>query len=174
MTRSVALKAASVQVARISRGPVGYPGASLSLFEVTYLARHCVAGTMDCDAILLMAKARGTRKLAFARVLAVHLVHIIAGRTHEDVARSFQRNRSTASHHFETIEDLRDVREFDAFMALLERKYELLLEMHALRAGKAWQRALRAIETAVVTGELEGQAARSAEYVAETFRRDAP
>lgn len=173
MTRAVALQAAGVAVAKVSRGgPVGYPGANLSTFEACFLARQCVASVMDCDALLLMARARGARKLAFARVLAVHLVHIVAGRTHEDVARAFQRNRSTASHHFETIEDLRDVDQFEEFMGLLERKYELLLEMHALRVGKAWGRALRAVQVAVVVGSLEGQAARAAEYVAETFRED--
>lgn len=172
MTRSVALQAAAVPLAKIQRGPVGYPGADLTTFECCYLARECVASVMACNAQLLMARPRGSRKLAFARVVAVHLVHIVAGRTHDDVAKAFQRNRSTASHHFETIEDLRDVEEFETFMSLLERKYELLLEMHALRAGQAWKRAMRAIEAAALVGTLEGQAARAAEYVAETFRED--
>jgi hypothetical protein len=150
-----------------------YPGSTLSTLDCALLARSLVGGLLKTNSLLLMAKARGPRRMAFARQLAIHLVHIIAGRKHDEVARAFNRNRTTASHHFEVIEDLRDVPEFDTFMRLLEAKYALLLQFTELRAGIAWRVSLKAMNVAVEIGYLEGDAHRAAEYVAETFREPA-
>lgn len=150
-----------------------YPGAKLATSHVCRLARHLVAEVLGCDPLMLVGKARGPRKLAVARQFAIHLAHVVAGRSHENVAKCFSRNRSTASHHFEVVEDLRDETWFDGFMLLIEERFRLLLELAEQDPKGAWRKALHALDAAVEDGGLEGDAHRGAEYLVETFRERA-
>lgn len=147
------------------------PGANLSAFQCCRLASEMVAEVLGANAVLVRAKPRGSRQLAVARQLAVHLVHVVAGRNHEEVASMFGRNRSTASHHFETVEDLRDVKAFDDFVELLEERYAMQLRYAAMpSAVAAWRTALGGVAQAVEDGDLEGDAIDAAKYLVETFR----
>lgn len=149
----------------------GKPGATLSDFACCRIASELVAEALQTNALLLRASPRGSRRLAVGRQLAIHLVHIIAGRNHQAVAQSFGRNRSTASHHFETVEDLRDVPAFDEFVTLLEQRYEMQLRYAAMpSAVQAWGHTIKAVEQAIDDGTLEGDAIDAAEYLVETFR----
>jgi len=147
-----------------------YPGATLDTRYVCRLARYCVAEILECDPLLLIGEARGPRKLAFARQLAIHLAHIVAGRRHEDVAAAFDRNRSTASHHFEVLENLRDVPEFDSFLTMLEQRFAHMLRYAETRPSQAWGAALEAMARAVRRGQLEAETHFDAKFVTDTFR----
>jgi hypothetical protein len=151
----------------------GYPGTSLPTEICARIARELVAQVLDADPLLMRAKPRGARRLAAARQFAIHLVHSVAGRKHEEVARAFARNRSTAAHHFEVIEDLRDVTAFDEFMSMLERAYSLRLQMAELRFRPAWANALASIDAALDTGLLEGDGHSMGEYLVGVFREKA-
>lgn len=147
------------------------PGASLSTFMCCVLASNLVAEVLGVNALLVRASPRGSRRLAVARQLAVHLVHVVAGRNHQEVAGAFGRNRSTATHHFETVEDLRDVQAFDDFVELLETRYAMQLRYAAMASAvQAWKQALAAVGEAVEDGALEGEAIDAGEYLVETFR----
>jgi hypothetical protein len=147
-----------------------YPGASLDTRYVARLARYCIGDVLECDPLLLVGKDRGSRKLAFARQLAIHLTHIVAGRRHQEVARAFDRNRSTASHHFEVLENLRDIPEFDAFLTVMETRFAAILRSAETRPLEAWGKAVDAMIRSVRRGELEADTHYDAKFVAETFR----
>lgn len=151
----------------------GYPGEGLSTFQLSELARELVAkGVFGCSPLLLMSKPRGDRVLAVARQLAIHLVHIIAGRPHEDVAKQFSRNRSTASHHFEVVEDLRSDAQFDAFLSMLEAQFVCMIQLREADLKGAWKQATASLAHMVNEGGLEGDAHFSAEYIARTMGED--
>lgn len=157
-----------IQAPRITDYP-GYPGRTLSTRYVCRQARYCVASVFDLDPLLLRNPTRGTRKIALAMQLCVHLAHIVAGRRHDEVARAFDRNRSTASHNFEVLENLRDVAEFDLFLTVLEARFAALLTYAESRPTEQWGEALAAMTRAVKAGALEADAHFDAKYVVETF-----
>lgn len=162
-----------VQQATIVMSPANqdrYPGSSLETWYVCRLARYCVADVLRFDPLLMIGKPRGPRKMAFARQLTIHLAHIVAGRRHDEVAKHFSRNRSTASHHFEVLENLRDVPEFDLFLIALEQRFSHLLHAAETRPVEAWGAALHAMQRAVRRGELESDTHFDAKFVTETFR----
>jgi hypothetical protein len=173
---SVVLPPAPVAAPRLSDHveDAGYPGASLSTARCAAIARQCVANALGVNPVLLAGKQRGARRLAQARQLAIHLVHVVAGRAHQDTAVRFRRNRTTAAHHFERIEDLRDDEGFEAFMALLELQYAAMLRLAAVGDPRlAWAQALVSLDRAVEEATLEGEAYDAAEYVVQTFREKA-
>lgn len=148
---------------------LGYPGRTLTTPYIARLARYCVAGVFGMDAMLLRNPARGSRQVALGMQLCVHLTHIVAGRRHEDVADWFERNRSTASHNFEVMENLRDVPDFDLFLHTLETSFENLLRYAEARPGELWGDALTAMAKAVKAGKLEADAHYDAKFVVESF-----
>jgi hypothetical protein len=149
------------------------PGASLPPLVVADIAARCVSDILECDPLLVLAKPRGSRQLAHARQLGNYLVHIIAGYRHGETPKAFNRNRSTASHHFEAIENLRDDDGWEMFMAMLEQRFLLMLQLADLHPKKAWQDALASLAGAVEDGRLEGDAHGMAEYLVQTFKAEA-
>ena len=127
----------------------GYPGSTFATSQVCLLARKCVAEV-------------------------IHLAHIVAGRRHDAVGREFSRNRSTASHHFEQVENLRDEPEFDEFLTLLEVRFAHYLNWMEAQPKGAWVPTLDALARAVATGRLEADAHFEAKFVVETFRPPEP
>ena len=152
----------------------GYPGSTFATSQVCLLARKCVAEVFNMNALDLLDPARGGRKAAFARQLAIHLAHIVAGRRHDAVGREIWRNRSTASHHFEQVENLRDEPEFDEFLTLLEVRFAHYLNWMEAQPKGAWVPTLDALARAVATGRLEADAHFEAKFVVETFRPPEP
>lgn len=154
--------------------PRAYPGASLATLTVAELARYCVSDILSIPIYQINNPARGDRQAAFARQLAIHLAHIVAGRRHEDVARYFKRNRSTASHNFEVLENLRDEPAFDHFLTLLEQRFTHLLIYRAAKPNGEWPLALEALARAVSMGRLEADIHFDAKFVVDTFREREP
>lgn len=147
-----------------------YPGSSLNTWLVAHLACDLMQQVFGVEPWQLKAW-RGERKTAFYRQIAIHLVHVVAGRKHGEAAAAFGRNRSTAAHHFETVEDLRDVPAYDSFLDELEARFRMMLEYAARPSVKqAWREALAALEVGSDLGYLEGNAQDAAQYVVATFK----
>ena len=147
-----------------------YPGARLSTSQLAYAASLVVSEVIDVERLLLRDRARGARKVAHARTQAMALVHLVCGRSQEDVARAFRRNRTTASNHMEMIEALNDVPEHEAFWDALCLRFQRYVElMETPRAEDAWLKALAGIERALDEGELEGDAVDQGRYVVGVF-----
>lgn len=159
---------------RMNKRKAGYPGADLPTSYVCKIARECVAEVFGISSLTLKNPSRGGREAAFARQVAIHLAHIVAGRRHDAVAKEFDRNRSTASHHFEVVENLRDEPTFDAFLTLLEQRFAHFLNYAATRPHGAWVPTLDALAKAVATGVLDADAHYEAKFLVETFRPRQP
>lgn len=137
-----------------------YPGSALSTKKLAYLAESAIADAFDVESLFLRGRQRGARKLAHARTLAMALVHLVTGRSQDDVARAFSRNRTTASNHMEMVEWLNDCPEHDAFWDLLCRRYELLVHLSELPSVRdAWLVALDGLDEAVREEELQDEEA---------------
>lgn len=159
-----------VAVPVVPEAPV-YPGASLSTARLAFLAERCIDEAFGMEALFLRGQRRGARRLAHGRTLAMGLVHLVGGRSQDDVARAFKRNRTTASNHMEMIEWLNDCPAHDAFWNLLVSRFEILIlyaEQPSLR--DAWQRALKGLAVAVREGDLEDdEALNQARHVLGVF-----
>lgn len=150
-----------------------YPGARLPTYRLATLAVYTVAMAMRVDRIPVKGKPRGSRRVAAARQYAMALVHLVTGRSQDDVATCFRRNRTTASNHMEMVEWLNEVPEHDVFWQDLERRYRLLVELEELGNGRtSWLRALAGIERALDDGGLEGEGYNQGLYISFTFRGD--
>lgn len=150
-----------------------YPGAKLPTWRLATIAAHVVSQAFKVERIPVKGKRRGARKVAAARQYAMALVHLVTGRSQDDVARQFKRNRTTASNHMEMVEWLNDVPEHDTFWQELELRYRLYVELAAIGDGRgAWLKALHGIERAMDDGDLEGESYDQAKYIALTFWED--
>jgi len=72
----------------------------------------------------LMLSRRGRKSVARARQLAMYFTHVVLGRSLDDVALAFDRDRTTVSYACNVIEDLRDDRAFEDEIAALEARIE--------------------------------------------------
>lgn len=68
----------------------------------------------------LLAEARKSRRIAFARQVAMYLMHVGFGTSLVRVAGAFGRDRSTASYACHRVEDARDDPDFDSMIEGLE------------------------------------------------------
>lgn len=150
-----------------------YPGASLSTAQLAIAATQIVSETFDVERILLRGRKRGARRLAHARTVAMALVHLVAGRSQEDVARAFGRNRTTASNHMEMTEELNDVREVEEWWDLMALRFTKLVELFEVPLTRpAWLKALGGLEREMEEGGLEGRAVDQARHVLGVFLED--
>ncbi|WP_051332807.1 helix-turn-helix domain-containing protein [Cucumibacter marinus] len=76
------------------------------------------ARRVSVDQLLLPNRAPAS--VALARQIAMYLTHVALGRNFTQVARLFGRDRTTAAHACQIIEDLRDEPSFDLQMHCLE------------------------------------------------------
>ena len=74
----------------------------------------------------LVAPSRRSRPVAFARQSAMYLAHVSFGLSFSEVARGFGRDRTTAAHACQLIEDRRDDPAVDALLGSLEAACGLL------------------------------------------------
>jgi chromosomal replication initiation ATPase DnaA len=77
---------------------------------------------------VLKHKTRGRARAAQARQIAMYLCHVVLGKSLDDVAKAFDRHRTTVSYACRAIEDLRDDRRFEAEIAALEALIEAAQE----------------------------------------------
>jgi len=68
----------------------------------------------------IIASSRRSAYVAFARQSAMYLAHVTFGLSYSEVARAFGRDRTTAAHACQLIEDRRDDPGVDAVLGLLE------------------------------------------------------
>lgn len=68
----------------------------------------------------LLLPNRASASVARARQIAMYLTHVALGRNFTQIARLFGRDRTTAAHACQIIEDLRDEPSFDLQMHCLE------------------------------------------------------
>lgn len=156
----------------VSQGPA-YPGASLSTVQLANAATQIVSETFDVERLLLRGRKRGARRLAHARTVAMALVHLVGGRSQEDTANAFRRNRTTASNHMERTEDLNEVAKVEAWWDLMALRFTKLVELMEVPLTRpAWLLALQALEAALHNGDLEGDAVDQARHVLGVFLED--
>jgi chromosomal replication initiation ATPase DnaA len=90
------------------------------LREQTWLVQAAVAHVTGVALSDLCASTRRPPRAAFARQIAMYLSHVVFHMRLCDVARAFDRDRSTVVHAFRRIEELREDPEFDRTLAWLE------------------------------------------------------
>lgn len=59
--------------------------------------------------------------VARVRQIAMYVAHVVLRLTMHDIGKGFGRDRTTVMYACHTIEDLRDVEEFDSVVAMIER-----------------------------------------------------
>ena len=84
------------------------------------LAGSAVAYTFGIAPQDVVAPTRRSREAAFARQIAMYLMHVSFGLPLARVASAFDRDRSTAAHACHRIEDERDDQDFDDCLEQLE------------------------------------------------------
>ena len=69
----------------------------------------------------LRAPSRRAAGIAFARQSAIYLAHVVLGLNYSAAGRLFGRDRTTAAHACQLVEDRRDDPEIDRLLEMLER-----------------------------------------------------
>lgn len=72
----------------------------------------------------LHSPLRGTARLAFARQVAIYLLHVRLGLSLTRSARLFERDRTTAAHACRVVEDRRDEPAVDRVISVAEAAFE--------------------------------------------------
>jgi chromosomal replication initiation ATPase DnaA len=67
------------------------------------------------------APTRGTARVAFARQVAIYLARTRLGLSYTEAGRLFRRDRTTAAHACQRVEELRDDAAIDALVERLEQ-----------------------------------------------------
>ena len=104
------------------------------------LIEHAVMAVFRVPRVDLSSPTRGRKRVAFARQVAMYLAHVTYGLNYKDTGRLFGRDRTTAAHACEVIEDRREDPIFERVMQLLESITQALLSRR---------------EVAEVAGQLE-------------------
>ncbi len=94
---------------------------SLSTERVLWFVTLRVARDFELDQDDLLVATRGAPQAAFARQVAIYLVHVCFGLSFAAVGRMFHRDRTTVAHACRVVEDRRDNRELDRRLSALER-----------------------------------------------------
>lgn len=79
-----------------------------------------VAIEFGVQEIAVVSKTKGTADVAFARQVAMYMVHCIYGVNRSRIAAIFHRDRSTVTHACRLIEDAREDRVLDDKLIKLE------------------------------------------------------
>ncbi len=82
---------------------------------------NAVAGALAVRPDRIDAPARGTARIAFARQLAIYLARTRLGLSFTEAGRLFHRDRTTAAHACDRVEELRDDVAIDALVERLEQ-----------------------------------------------------
>lgn len=95
-------------------------GADTSPQTICHLIAACVAFDFGLDASELETGMHGSKRLAFARQIAMYLAHVGFGLNFESIGRAFGRDRTTVAHACRVVEDGRDDIWFDCRVTTLE------------------------------------------------------
>jgi chromosomal replication initiation ATPase DnaA len=97
------------------------------------LAAELVSGRFEVPATQIVARRRGSRRVARARQAAMYLAHVAMGVPVAAVGRAFRRDRTTVSYACHRVEDRRDDPGFDAALSDLELTARSALESYLPR-----------------------------------------
>jgi hypothetical protein len=84
------------------------------------LVQIAVSRAMGIGLLALVAPDRGGPREAFARQMAMYLCRLVYAMSLKDIAVAFGRDRSTAMHAIQRVEDARDHPDVDRRLAWLE------------------------------------------------------
>ena len=110
-------------------GPLGYGEGRLRFSklradrEVFALTQAVAAETRVCISKMLH-RSRGYGHAARARQIAMYLAHVLLSRPQHDVALIFDRDRTTAAHAMQVVEDRRDDPRLERLLERIERRFE--------------------------------------------------
>ncbi|MGI9351980.1 MAG: helix-turn-helix domain-containing protein [Rhizobiaceae bacterium] len=88
-----------------------------------------VAVAFEIDPQILFASRRGTAQVSRARQIAFYLLHTTSSFSLVEIARIFDRDRTTIGHACRLIEDLRDKPAFDDKLKELEKTVRLVHDL---------------------------------------------
>ncbi|MEO1042155.1 MAG: helix-turn-helix domain-containing protein [Pseudomonadota bacterium] len=81
----------------------------------------------------LLAKSRSQTDIAFARQVAMYLVHVVFGLSFRDTGDAFRRERTTVAYACSLVEDKRDDVAFDRQLDAIEESLKRLWAVERLR-----------------------------------------
>jgi chromosomal replication initiation ATPase DnaA len=84
----------------------------------------CAAQVRGISLKDLLQGGQNRRHILLSRQLAMYLVHVLLGRSQQEVGLLFCRSHATVSYACKNIETLRDEREFEAEIEWIERELE--------------------------------------------------
>ncbi len=105
---------------RVRRAPSRQNGLRVSPVIARAVVEHTVALVFEVSAGDLRAPTRGRAPVAFARQVAMYLMHVACGQSMSDIGSHFGRDRTTVAHACGLIEDRRDEPVFDLSLEQLE------------------------------------------------------
>ncbi len=94
--------------------------ASADAAFVCRLMQAATAAAFGVPVAALRARSRRSAKVAFARQSAMYVAHVMLGLSYSAVGAHFRRDRTTAAHACQTVEDRRDDPAIDALLQRLE------------------------------------------------------
>lgn len=107
--------------------------ASLSKKNVLMVSfvNQMTASVFDIRPADLVQPDRGVRRIARARQIAMYLMHTSLSLSYVEIARLFERDRTTVSYACKVIEELRDIPATDDKLIEMERTLAIVLELAA-------------------------------------------
>ncbi len=145
-----------------------YPGQRLSVTEVVRMASDCSAQATGTMTVNVHTWHKGKALFVLVRQISIHLSHVVAGRSQDDVAKGFRRDRATVNNALRVIEALRDCDSFDLWLERLEFRFSKALELaDTFMRVSEWRAVLEAISDDAYNASLEGESLDRAEYVRE-------
>lgn len=88
-----------------------------------------VASAMDVESTAMTKHARGNAKLSRARQISMYLMNVSLAASYSEIAKVFERDRTTVSYACRVVEELRDVPAFDDRLNELESILSTVLQM---------------------------------------------
>ncbi len=88
--------------------------------RICRLMETAIAAAFAVSVVELRAPSRRTQTVAFARQSAMYLAHVVLGLNYSATGLLFHRDRTTAAHACQVVEDRRDDPAIDRLMQRLE------------------------------------------------------
>ncbi|MEM6748179.1 MAG: helix-turn-helix domain-containing protein [Pseudomonadota bacterium] len=102
-------------------------------------------GVSRCE---LLAKSRSQTEIAFARQVAMYLVHVVFGQSFRDTGEAFGRERTTVAYACSLVEDKRDDLAFDRQLDAIEDSLKRLWAIERLRRVRLCHRSAEGLVAA--------------------------
>lgn len=129
------LKTAVSPTGRVAPMPAGQGGAREICTRLTCrLVQDLTAEAVlrSADRLALFRDARRAR--CHVRQIAMYVCHVVLQMPQSEIANAFERDRTTVHHACCVVEDRRDVADFDAFLATIERSVASAFAVQVERA----------------------------------------